>query len=158
MRDVPNKCQQQTDGRATTTMNQEVPETPPVETRELGATNAPGTPDIKSMPRRQDEHADTSTGETIEHAMDSWPKESPKKPTMGKAGDREPAKASEHALPTISTNEEFFMGMNMLLDKYMKGTIQKIDENIATSIIMSRDSTTKAVHESTRGSLGLELH
>ena len=85
----------QTDKRATTTVSQEVPETPPVETRELGVTNAPSTPDVESMPRRQDKHANASTRETIEHAMDSWPKESPKKPTVGKAGDREPAKASE---------------------------------------------------------------
>jgi hypothetical protein len=120
----------QMDRRATTTMSQEVPETPPVENRELGATNTPGTPDILSTPHQQDKHVNASTREIIKHAMDSWPKESPKKPTMGKAGDREPAKASEHVPPTISMNEEFFMGMNMLLDKYMKGTIQKIDENM----------------------------
>ena len=108
-----------------TTVSQEVPETPPVETRELGVTNAPSTPDVELMPCQQDKHVDASTRETIEHAMDSWPKESPKKPTMGKAGDREPAKASECMLPTFSMNQEFFMGMNMLLDKYMKGLFKR---------------------------------
>ena len=32
--------------------------------------------------------------------------------------------------------------MTAILDKYMKGTFQKTDENIATSTITSQDSTT----------------
>ena len=81
----------QTDGRATTIMSQEVPEMPPIKDRELGVTIAPSMPNIESMPHQQDENTDTETGETIEHARDSWPKESPKTPT------REPPRTSEHA-------------------------------------------------------------
>src|SRR6266852_6545610 len=80
----------QKDGGATTIVSQEVPETPPDEAKELGSITAPGTPDVLSTPRRQDEHADANTGETIGHTMGPWAKESPKKPTMGKAGEREP--------------------------------------------------------------------
>ena len=111
-----------------TTMSQEVPETPPIEDRELGATIAPSMPNVESMPHRQDKNTDAGTGETIEHTRDSWPKESPKKPTMGNTGIREPPRTSECMLPTVNTNKEFYMVMTAILDKYMKGTFQKINE------------------------------
>ena len=75
----------QTDRRAMPTVSQEVSETPPIEDRELGVTIAPSMPNIKSTPCQQDENTDAGTRETIEHTRDSWPKESPKKPTMGNA-------------------------------------------------------------------------
>src|SRR6266849_104994 len=89
----------------------------------------------------KDENTGVNTGETIGHAMGPWAKESPKKPTMGKAGEREPAKALEHAQPAINTNEEFFAKMAALMNTYMGGISETIERSINTSTIRSQEST-----------------